>query len=199
MPAWLPACLPDCFPGCLSGVHGRYSNMPHFNWVLLNWRFQPIHKHHQPHFQPLHERKIEPMMTAEIKTQQKNVKKLLRNFNELTAVHFQNSGQPLTSYQCFEHLKRQCVYRCVCVRFFMCLPGNSFEKWTVLSEPTALFCHCISLYHDVLCIFNAAAIQWKHKFFLTCNGAQILPWIFFFYEKPNAYPYSLKRIHPYQQ
>lgn len=110
MPAWLPACLPDC----LSGVHGRYSNMPHFNWVLLNWRFQPIHKHHQPHSQPLHERKIEPMMTAKIKTQQKNVKKLLQNFNELTAVHFQNSGQPLTSYQCFEHLK----HRCVCVRVY---------------------------------------------------------------------------------
>lgn len=116
--ACLPACLTDCLPGCLSGVHGRYSNMPHFNWVLLNWRFQPIHKHHQPHFQPLHERKIEPMMTDEIKTQQKNVKKLLRNFNELTAVHFQNSGQSLTSYQCFEHLKRRCVCVRVCVYAF---------------------------------------------------------------------------------
>lgn len=138
------------------------------------------------------------MMTAEIKTQQKNVKKLLRNFNELTAVHFQNSGQSLTSYQCFEHLKRRRV--CVCVRFFSCAyQGIRLKSEQCLVNQQHYF--ATAFHRTMMCCAYSMRRPFNENtsFFLTCNGAQILTWIFFFYEKPNAYPYSLKRIHPYQQ
>lgn len=99
------------------------------------------------------------MMTPEIKTQQKNVKKLLRNFNELTAVHFQNSGQSLTSYQCFEHLKRRRV--CVCAFFSCAYQGIRLKSEQCLVNQQQYFAtafHCTMMCCAV-CILNAMAIQ----------------------------------------